>query len=176
MTESSVNTRKMILVTGATGYVGRFLTPELWNRGYRVRELSTRLVPGELSSECQGVEMVIHCAAELRDRSKMYHTNVIGTKAIAAAAALAGVKEFIYIGTASTRDTEYVRTKQKGERIVTSYGDQMQVKIIRIPTLYGGPRGPKWLQAMKLFLQWRPINLQSREDAVRDIVQAVEAI
>ena len=87
---------------------------------------------------------------------------------------LAGVKNFLYVSTASTRDTEYVRTKRKGEQIVASYSEQMKVQVIRLPTLYGGRRGPKWLQAVKLWLQGRPINLQSRQEAVRDIVHAVE--
>lgn len=166
------NTR--ILVTGSTGYIGQPLCQALCEQGYEVHRLQSRLIPGEVSSECCGMDVVIHCAAELKNRPKMYGTNVVGTKTLAAAAAMRGVKRFLYLSTASTRDTEYVRTKQKGERIVTSYGDQMRVTILKIPTLYGGRRGPKWLQGLKLWLQRRPINLQSREDAVRDIVRAVE--
>ena len=167
-------TGKYILVTGATGYVGTVLFRALQEAGYAAHSLKVRLVPGELAMACGGTYLIIHCAAELRDRTKMYQTNVIGTKSLAAAAVLAGVKHFLYVSTASTRDTEYVRTKRKGEQIVAAYSEQMSVQVIRLPTLYGGRRGPKWLQAVKLWLQGRPINLQSRQEAVRDIVQAVE--
>lgn len=105
----------------------------------------------------------------------MYRTNVIGTKGIVAAGAMTRVPQFLYISTASTRDTEYVRTKRKGEQVASSYSGQMRVVVVRLPTLYGGKRGPKWLQHLKLWLQGRPINLQSRDEAVQDILNAMES-
>ena len=169
------NTPKRILVTGATGYVGQPLCQALQSRGYAVCTFKGRLIPGGCGKHCGGVDAIIHCAAELRHRSEMYRTNVLGTKAMVAGAALAKVPQFLYVSTASTRDTEYVRTKRKGEQIVASYSEQMNVKVVRLPTLYGGKRGPKWLQHLKLWLQGRPINLQSRDEAVQDILNAMES-
>lgn len=83
-------------VTGASGMIGSRIVQKLLTRGYQVRVLTRRnylnhgvqVFKAELSDEACleqficGADMVFHCAAELRDVSKMHEVNVIGTERI----------------------------------------------------------------------------------------------
>jgi dihydroflavonol-4-reductase len=112
----------MVLVTGATGFLGRYLVPLLVQEGYGVRalvrrtsevgflrELGVELVYGEditdttaVSIACANCEAVIHAAGQFRFWGSMidfWQTNVEGTAVILEAAANAGVQKFIHIST-----------------------------------------------------------------------------
>lgn len=112
----------MILVTGATGFLGRYLIPLLVGEGYAVRALvrptsdvSFLLAHGvELAyaaditdttavvEACRGCHQVIHAAGQFRfwgDLIDFWETNVEGTAVILHAASEAGVQRFIYVST-----------------------------------------------------------------------------
>ncbi len=178
-----------ILLTGSTGFVGQPLLWELVKRGYWVRTVSrdprkfwsnehiegNLIVPAVCKLAVKGMDIVIHVAGEIRRRDLMWATNVEATRELGLAAIKAKAKRFVYIGTASTRHhTDYCTTKRTGELSMKAMcqGNTMELAIVSPPTLYGGKRGPKWLQGMKLWLMGRPINLASREDTVRDILAA----
>lgn len=83
-------------VTGASGMIGRRIVQRLLARGCQVRVLTRRnyvnphvqIFKGGLSDQTNleqficGADMVFHCAAELRDVSKMQEVNVVGTERI----------------------------------------------------------------------------------------------
>ena len=112
----------MILVTGATGFLGRNLVPRLLAVGRPVRALvrptsdSTFLEAAgvELAladditdadavhQACEGVEVVIHAAGLFRMWGPFvdfWHTNVEGTATVLEAASQAGVGRFLHIST-----------------------------------------------------------------------------
>ncbi len=111
-----------VLVTGASGFVGRALCVDMARRGYRVRaavrELSRATgLPGEVvrvagiiadadwSSTLAGIEAVVHLAARvhvMRDNALQPLTafravNVVATERLARAAAVQGIKRFVYV-------------------------------------------------------------------------------
>jgi UDP-4-keto-D-QuiNAc 4-reductase len=109
-----------VLVTGATGFVGRILCKALVQSGYLVRvalrsEDSVRLCVGEhvtvgdiatadWSVALKGVESVIHCAARAhilhdsnRNADLYMETNAGATLRLANAASHAGVRRFVYM-------------------------------------------------------------------------------
>ncbi|MBO6848892.1 MAG: NAD-dependent epimerase/dehydratase family protein [Marinobacter sp.] len=112
-----------ILVTGATGFVGKALCRYLFAHGYRVRgvvrgdrqpladveyvpigdlESVTRLEWGRLLDD---VQVVIHCAALVHqmkgvaDPDAYYRINTAVTASLAEAAAEAGVRRFVFLST-----------------------------------------------------------------------------
>lgn len=117
--------RSIVLVTGASGFVGTVLCEALAARGYRVRAatrspgpsvdgaLIERVVVGEINGATDwsrvlpGVETIVHLAARahvMRDRSidplAAYRTvNTQGTEQLARCAVEAGVSRFVYIST-----------------------------------------------------------------------------
>lgn len=108
----------IILVTGATGYVGGRLVPELVARGYRVRVLVRARTPGE-EARWPGAEVVVGDAADpaalLRAMQGVHaayyliHSLLLGSRNVGAveamyarnfrqAAEAAGVGRIIYLG------------------------------------------------------------------------------
>ncbi|MEJ0037594.1 MAG: NAD-dependent epimerase/dehydratase family protein [Gammaproteobacteria bacterium] len=127
-----------ILVTGASGFVGRVLCPELVARGASVRvalrspvrssaEACERVVVGDIDSRTdwtealQGVDCVLHLAARahILDQSRggpqpYFDTNALGTHRLAQAAVRAGVKRLVYLSSIKVngegRDAAYLAT------------------------------------------------------------------
>lgn len=92
----STNNSQIACVTGATGMIGRRIVEKLLTLGYQVRVLTRRHYVNQrvrvfnagfadevaLNEFIHGADFVFNCAAELRDESKMWEVNVLGTAKI----------------------------------------------------------------------------------------------
>lgn len=111
----------MILITGATGFLGRNLCEYLASQGYPLRALArptseisflenigVEVFRGDVTDAAsvgaamQGCDYVVHAAAHFRlwgPPEPFVETNVEGTRNVLEAALAAGVKKFIHIST-----------------------------------------------------------------------------
>ncbi len=136
----------MILVTGATGYVGQHLLARLVAHGdivrplvrdaaaaARVRGVNVEPVigdvtdPASLAGRLDGVDTVIHLVAIIVEKGKatFEDTNAQGSRNVVAEAKRAGVKRFLHIGANGARDDAaypYLRSKWLGEQAVIKSG------------------------------------------------------
>lgn len=136
----------MILVTGATGFVGRNIVNELDQAGYAVRALArpgadTTPIAGRIAEmaagdvtdlaslrqAARGCRAVIHLVAIRRQWGPRTFASITaqGTRNAVAAAVEAGVEHFVHmsaLGLTDQPDTGYMQAKQAAEEAVRASG------------------------------------------------------
>lgn len=150
----------MILITGATGFIGRTLVRQLSSIGYPLRALirpsprTPRLpkgVPVEvavvsladtrgLRAAMRDVETVIHLASAENQGSRgdLLRTDIQGTQNLVEAAADAGVDRFVYLShLGSARASGYPAFKAKGIAEEHIRNGKVPYTIIRTSLVYG---------------------------------------
>jgi nucleoside-diphosphate-sugar epimerase len=137
---SSDNQRR-VLVTGATGKIGRHVVDELLERGYHVRALTSKPVaeaPSNVRLEWRQLDFqeslnfdpvlqdcvaVIHLAAEITEIERMQRSNVAATRVLAVASERADVKFFCYTSSVSAYGSSRRRLVAEDSPVLTSDHD-----------------------------------------------------
>ncbi len=131
----------MILVTGASGFIGRSLTNALTLNGYEWQAYEGRInAQADLRKHLPGVEIVFHLAgSEARGRTRLLrHVDIDGTRSLIEEGRRAGVKTIIFpsrIGADANSVHPLLHAKGEVERLLRSSG--LSYTILRSSTLFG---------------------------------------
>ena len=166
-----------VLVTGATGFLGRHVVQHLLETNHEVRVMvrspgSESVLqtpptdvcygnvtdPDALAEACRGISEVIHLVAVIRGGSRQFDAiNRQGTANVVAAAREAGsVRRFVHlsaVGAANVPRLRYLHSKWLGEQEVVNGG--LPYAIIR-PSLIFGP-GDEFTNAIAALVRSLPI-------------------
>jgi nucleoside-diphosphate-sugar epimerase len=157
-----------VLLTGGTGFLGSHLAEGLVGGGYEVLasvrassdtswidplQLETTLVDlgaadtAALETVLRGTDAIVHCGGLTRARTEdeFMAVNAVGTGRLAAAAAAAGVRRFVFMSSLAARGPDgaggpispYGRSKAEAERALLELADDLEVVIIRPGGVYG---------------------------------------
>jgi nucleoside-diphosphate-sugar epimerase len=127
-----------VLVTGATGRIGRVVVVDLLARGYRVRATSSKpqaelnastdalewqsfdfMAATDYDGLVAGCDAIVHLAAELGEMERMPKVNLDATRGLAQAAERAGVKALCYISSVSVYGSGQARVMTEDSPVLT---------------------------------------------------------
>jgi len=179
-------------VTGASGMVGSKIVKLLISKGYKIRALcrnqyfddpNIEFFRGSLGDEIvlknflMNAHLLFHCAAELRDKSKMWDVNVLGTERLLRIVRNSSVRYLCYLSSAGvvgrTNDKwvdentkcdpqdAYEQSKWAAEQLVAQGIDGRQIVILRPtnvidnkhPGVLALPMRSSWLDRMEVLLK-----------------------
>ena len=141
-----------VLVTGATGFVGRRLVPALLDDGHRVRAMTRRPEaydgPGEpvggdvsdpesLTAPLDGVDVAVYLVHSL-DSPDFERRDAEAARAFGAAAAHAGVRQIVYLGGLGSEDQDlspHLRSRREVEGLLGEAG--VPVTVLRAAIVVG---------------------------------------
>ena len=141
-----------VLVTGATGFVGRRLVPALLEEGHEVRAMTRRAGsysgPGEpvqgdvhdpasLPGPLEGVEIAFYLVHSLDD-ADFERKDADAARAFGAAAAGAGVRQVVYLGGLGSDDQQlsaHLRSRREVEGLLGEAG--VPVTVLRAAIVVG---------------------------------------
>ena len=144
-----------VLVTGATGFIGRRLVPALLDAGHDVRAMTRRPEsydgPGEpvgadvsdrasLDDALRGVDVAIYLVHSLDDPD-FERKDAEAARTFSAAAAAAGVRQIVYMGGLGDEDQElsaHLRSRREVEELLGADGVPVTVLRAAIVVGHGG--------------------------------------
>lgn len=148
-----------VAVTGATGFIGKYIIDNLLARGFHVRALTrtsrahhndnVTWVRGSLedthslSELVAGAGAVVHCAGQVRGHKEDIFTrcNVDGSLRLMQAAKESGFcQRFLFISSLAARHPElswYAKSKHLAEQRLAAMADEITLGIFRPTAVYG---------------------------------------
>ncbi|MEG6616221.1 complex I NDUFA9 subunit family protein [Peptococcaceae bacterium 1198_IL3148] len=191
----------MILVTGATGYLGRYVVKDLLESGQQVRCLvrnakeinipGAELVQGDITDPvslavaCTGVDSIIHLVAIIRENKHMSFEaiNIDGTKNLLEAAKTSGVQHFIYMSVlGASTNPKYKYTYSKGVAEVEVVNSGINYTILRPSVIFGPGFGfvDRLLQSLRMTPTIVVVpgdgNTKFQPISVKDVAKCVETV
>lgn len=184
--------KRIACVTGASGMVGSRIVRRLLQQGYTVRSLTRRkdltlsgvdMHYGDIRDESalksfmNRANLLFHCAAELKDESRMWDVNVAGTENLLRLIPGSGITYFCHLSSAGVvgkteipvvdettpcnSQNMYERTKWETEKRVADGVKGCSIVILRPtnvidnehPGALGLPMRSGWLDYLKIFLK-----------------------
>lgn len=153
-----------VLVTGATGFIGRRLVPDLIGRGHRVRAMTRNPAtydgPGEavggdvndaesLAGPLAGIDVAVYLVHSLDDND-FERKDAAAATAFGTAAAEAGVRQIVYMGGLGKDDSRlsaHLRSRREVERCLGEGG--VPVTVLRAAIVVGAG-GISWEMTRQL--------------------------
>lgn len=175
----------MILLTGATGLIGRELLPLLIAEGHTVRvfvrdakrlgdqRVDVQIAMGDLADPysmrhaLRGVDTVIHLAASIRDQphATIEELNGLATARLLRMSERAGVERFVFFSALSATEfqrTRFFRSKALAEHTVLA-STQLKPTVFA-PSIVYGPGDP-WITLLERLALLPAMPVAGRADA-----------
>src|SRR6476659_8224220 len=185
-----------VLVTGATGFIGRRLVPELVERGLEVRAMTRRPEsydgPGKpvrgdvhdrssLSDPLAGVDVAIYLVHSLDDPD-FERKDAEAARTFGRAAAAAGVRQIVYMGGLGADDGElspHLRSRREVEGLLGEGG--VPVTVLRAAIVVGAG-GISWeltrqlVKNLPAMVVPRWVSTRTQPVAVDDVVRYLAGV
>jgi uncharacterized protein YbjT (DUF2867 family) len=191
-----MSTPLTVLVTGATGFIGRRLVPELVERGHTVRAMTRRPDeydgPGEpvagdvfdrasLTDPLSGVDVAIYLVHSLDDRN-FEEKDADAARTFAKAAVACGVKQIVYLGGLGADDDDlspHLRSRREVEQLLGETG--VPVTVLRAAIVVGAG-GISWeltrqlVKNLPAMVVPRWVNTRTQPIAVDDVIRYLAGV
>ncbi|HET7194964.1 MAG TPA: NAD(P)H-binding protein [Nocardioides sp.] len=185
-----------VLVTGATGFIGRRLVPELVDRGHTVRAMTRRPEkydgPGEavagdvfdrasLTDPLSGVDVAVYLVHSLDD-PKFEEKDADAARTFAKAAVACGVKQIVYLGGLGADDDDlspHLRSRREVEQLLGETG--VPVTVLRAAIVVGAG-GISWeltrqlVKNLPAMVVPRWVNTRTQPIAVDDVIRYLAGV
>jgi len=185
-----------VLVTGATGFIGRRLVPELVDRGHTVRAMTRRPEkydgPGEpvagdvfdrasLTDPLSGVDVAVYLVHSLDDPN-FEEKDADAARTFAKAAVACGVKQIVYLGGLGADDDDlspHLRSRREVEQLLGETG--VPVTVLRAAIVVGAG-GISWeltrqlVKNLPAMVVPRWVNTRTQPIAVDDVIRYLAGV